>query len=68
MKVYSECFVFCGVFHENTREISAKCAVPYELVKLCPLHRSYHYCWQPTNIRMVCGKWYLYSSQCCPLL
>ncbi len=26
-KVYSECFVFCGVFRENTREIPAKCEI-----------------------------------------
>ncbi len=26
-KVYSECFIFCGVFCENIREIPAKCEI-----------------------------------------
>ncbi len=26
-KVYSECFVFCGVFHKNIHEIPAKCEI-----------------------------------------
>ncbi len=35
----------------------------------CPLHHSYHYCcWQLTNIRMVCGEWYLCSSPLLPLV
>ncbi len=27
MKVYSECFVFCGVFRKNIPEIPAKCEI-----------------------------------------
>ncbi len=26
-KVYNECFVFCGVFRKNTREIPVKCEI-----------------------------------------
>ncbi len=29
-KVYSECFVFCGVFHKNNRKIPVKCEIRKE--------------------------------------